>query len=185
MELAAKQKNGGNDGKFLILVDDELEKKKRKKRGKESERSEQSVEALKLAQTKRNGGRSACYSKCHETLMLLHCVVPLPLSDDTAAIICTKHVAKRRRAWRATAKPSLPKIPSSAHRLLLVRGGLVCGSPRCQRHLPTTPPPIVWETCAFWWLGILSTITHTSISIMPGFYCGRQSAMRRDIGGGD
>ena len=105
--------------------------------------------------------------------MLLHCVVPLPLSDDTAAIICTKHVAKRRRAWRATAKPSLPKIPSSAHRLLLVRGGLVCGSPRCQRHLPTTPPPIVWETCAFWWLGILSTITHTSISIMPGFYCGR------------
>lgn len=173
-------------GKFLILVDDELEKKKRKKRGKESERSEQSVEALKLAQTKRNGGRSACYSsKCHETLMLLHCVVPFPLSDETSAIIGTKRVAKRRRAWRATAKPSPPKIPSSAHRLLLVRGGLVCGSPRCQRHLPTTPPPIVWETCAFMWLGIPTTITHTSISIMPGFYCGRQSAMRRDIGGGD
>lgn len=97
----------------------------------------------------------------------------IALRRDVAAIIGTKRVAKRRRAWRATAKPSPPKIPSSAHRLLLVRGGLVCGSPRCQRHLPTTPPPIVWETCAFWWSGIPSTITHTSISIMPGFYCGR------------
>ena len=153
----------------MILVDDELEKKKRKKREKKSERSEQSVEALKLAQTKRNGGRSACYSKCHDTLILLHCVAPLPLSDETAAIIGTKRVAKRRRAWRATAKPSPPKILSSAHRLLLVRGGLVCGSPRCQRHLPTTPPPIVWETCALWWLGFPTTITHTSISIMLAF----------------
>ena len=35
----------------MILVDDELEKKKRKKREKKSERSEQSVEALSVEGT--------------------------------------------------------------------------------------------------------------------------------------